>query len=322
MRELTIGSNDAAQRLDRFLSKAFPGASGSFLQKMIRQKKIKVNHARAQADQILRMGDRVQLYIYEEVLLPLERQIASTKSTRALRYIYQNDQLAIIDKPAGVLVHPASRADYGHTIVDAFVQDLILAGEYVPRREKSFTPALVNRLDANTSGLLIGAKTHDALMGLPKALQDGSVIKSYLAIVEGKWDGPGEIHTPLKTVNGHSFADPEGKESYTEVKARWTSQRVSLLEVTLHTGRTHQIRAHLSSEGFPLVGDYAYGARMKDSRIHHHQLLSYRLRFKDGGMFGLDDGQEFYSRQTNPFIHLAEMLRQVGGSDEYKNSSR
>lgn len=307
MREYVIGINDAEQRLDRYLIKIFPLASSSYLQKMIRQKRIKLNKKRAEASSVIKEGDRVQIYIYEEKLSEFERKEDHKRSDIKLTYAFENEDLALIDKPAGLLSHSASPEDYGNNLLDAFIADLIDRQEYVPRLEKSFRPALVNRLDFNTEGLLLAGKSHIALMILSRAIQDERIEKRYLAYVKGKIKGSQEeaffIDEPLINRDGISYVDKDGKEALTEIKTLWTNDNFSLLQLRLHTGRTHQIRAHLSHIGHPLLFDNQYGGG-RNRRFKHHLLLSYSMIFHGLEELGLAEGQEILSARSQAFKNL------------------
>ena len=313
MRELQVGRNDAKQRLDRFLNKVFPKATASFLQKMIRQKKIKVNKKRAEANSLIKEGDRIQIYLYEEVLVPLEEKRVRPKTTLHLSYAFQNEDFAVIDKPCGVLSHPANSADYGKTVVDALISDLIASGEYVPRLEKSFVPALINRLDMQTAGLLVGAKNHRAMLILQEALREGRIEKYYLAYVEGCVDQPDTVALPLITENGMSRVDANGKACLTHYKPLLTRSRFSLLEIRLETGRTHQIRAHMAAIGHPLIGDRAYGAQYRLQEFKHHLLLSHRLQFLNLEALALPERFNVYSKKTEQFQSLSKQLERGKG---------
>lgn len=308
MREITVGVNDADQRLDRFLMKAFPRATTSFLQKKIRQKKIKVNGQRAEAHTFLHENDTVQIYLYEEVLLPLEKSKTFAASSIRLSYAYDGPLFSVIDKPAGMLSHPAHARDYGKTAVDGFVTDCIASGAYIPRRENSFVPALVNRLDMQTAGLLLAAKTHAAMLPLQQGLQDGNIEKHYLAYVEGKIEREETITLPLRTENGKSIVDVDGKVCVTHVKPLVSRDDFSLLAIRLETGRTHQIRAHLAATGHPLIGDRPYGARYRIELFPHHLLLSSRLLFHNGEALALSTPFNVYSKRTEEFKALMETI--------------
>lgn len=313
MREYRIEINDADQRLDRFLIKLLPNASSSFLQKMIRQKRIKINKKKAEASSMLSEGDQVQIYIYEEKLALLERKAGRFRSDIRVSYAFENKDLAIIDKPAGLLCHAVGPQDYGNNLVDAYLADLIDRGEYIPRLEKTFRPALVNRLDFNTQGLLIASKSHKASMVLSEAVQDDRIEKSYLAYVQGRVafakDGKSIfIDEPLLTVNGHSFVDPKGKKALTEISCLSYEDGISLLEVKLHSGRTHQIRAHLSYIGHPLLFDKQYGG-IKNRKFQHYQLLSYKMTFHSLEEVGLSGAFEVVSARKEGFLNLRKDLK-------------
>lgn len=312
MRELKIAENDAGQRLDRYLEKVFPGASGGFLQKMIRQKKIKVNHKRATAEAMLDCGDAVQLYIYDEVLDPLMKKHVAPRSRLRLEYVFENEHFVVIDKPSGLLSHPARPEDYGQTVVDAFVADLIARKIYVPRNEKSFVPALVNRLDRYTAGLVIGAKTHEAAMVLTQMIREGNLQKDYMAYVEGRVDKARHIALPLLTENGRSRVDDTGKPASTYVTPVHWTPRVSQCDIRLETGRTHQIRAHLSAIGHPLIGDGMYGARQWRSAYPHPLLLAHHLTLNGGSALEIPESFNVYSTQIEAFQKMWDSLKAKG----------
>lgn len=282
MRFLTIGKNDDNQRLDRFLGKYLPGAPKSLVQKWIRTKKIKLNKSRAEAESILHEGDEVQIYLYDEVLKPYERDLKRKRSLVKLDYVYSDGSIAIIDKPKGLLTHAANGKDYGKNVVDAFVDDLIDSGEYVPRLEQSFRPAVVNRLDFNTEGLIVGVKTHEASMEMNEAIVDGRIRKKYRAICLGVLKEEQTISLDLvKEGNRMKIAsDGEGIRAVTIVRPIRSGKDWTEIDVELLTGRFHQIRAHLSGIGHPLAGDGAYGGRKgRFSRIESQLLIAYRLEF-------------------------------------------
>lgn len=311
MREWIIEKNDADQRLDRFLGKVFPKASGSFIQKMIRRKKVKVNRKRAEAAQVLAEGDQLNIYLYEEVLQPLEERHQPPRNPVKISYVFQNEHFAVIDKEVGMLSHAARPEDYGETVVDAFVGDLIQTGAYVPRVERSFTPALINRLDRYTAGLLIGAKTHDAAMVLTEAVRERKIQKDYFAYVEGLVSKEEVISLPLLTANGRSFVDAAGKESRTHLRPIKTSPHVSYVALRLETGRTHQIRAHMAAIGHPLIGDTMYGSK-KHKGVRHPLLLSAALTFYDLEAIGLENPFMVYSQQRERFAKMWDRLTERG----------
>lgn len=312
MRQLTIAENDAHQRLDRYLQKVFPAAGGGFLQKMIRQKKIKLNGKRTTPDAVLAEGDVIALYIYDEVLDPLMKKHVAPRRLLSLDYVFENDFFAVIDKPSGLLSHPAKAEDYGRTVVDAFVSDLVERKIYVPRMETSFVPSLVNRLDRYTAGLVMGAKTHDAAMVLTALIREGKLTKDYLAYVEGRLERDCVIDAPLFTENGRSRVDPKGKPSRTHVHPLKATEHVTLCAIRLESGRTHQIRAHLSSIGHPLVGDGLYGARKWRKAYPHQLLLASHLGLHGAEVLDLPSSFNVYSTQIDDFQREWDRLKTKG----------
>ena len=186
MKELTIGRNDAGQRLDRFLAKAVPLLPASLAQKYIRLKRIKCNNARAQRDTRLQEGDVLQLYINDEFFdKPSEANAYLTVTAPKLNIVYEDENILLVDKKPGVAVHPHDGAEYGRTLIDHIQAYLYAKGEWRPREEQAFTPALCNRIDRNTGGIVIAAKTAEALRILNQKIRDRELDKRYLAVVEG-----------------------------------------------------------------------------------------------------------------------------------------
>lgn len=305
MREVIIMENDADQRLDRFLNKYLAKAPGSYLQKMIRKKKIKVNKKRTKPDYILALGDRVQFYIYEEVLEKFEKKEKKAQKKIPLSFVYENDAFSIIDKAKGVLSHAAKKKDYGNNIVDSFVEYLIETGEYIPRLEKSFRPGIVNRLDYNTEGLIIGVKNHEASVILNQAISDGSIEKYYRAVCKGIVEEEVTIEGDLIDEAGKArFAqeDEKGKSSKTKIRPLAYGDDCTYLDIQLFTGRLHQIRVHLASIGHPILGDQEYGGKKsKKEGIHSQMLIAYKLKF--GQIQDKDEwsNQEFLSKRLDAF---------------------
>lgn len=285
MREITINNNDKGQTLIKFLEKYLEGAPKSVIQKFIRKKRIKVNGKRQESSYKLALGDRVNIYIYDEVIEEWNKKAKSNKvhSKLNLDIAFENGDIVVIDKPIDILSHPASERDYGSTVVDFLVSYLIDKGDYLPRLEHSFTPAIVNRLDRNTMGLIIGAKNRDSLVTLNKLIDTDKVEKIYIAIVEGAFRGERSVTNFLekdeKNVVHVSDSD-SGKRAQTHIKALEMGKKYSLVEVRITTGRTHQIRATLSDLGYPIVGDRKYN-RKKHRGINHQQLAAYKLKFAD-----------------------------------------
>ena len=304
MKELHIGKNDAGQRLDRFLAKAVPLLPASLAQKYIRLKRIKRNNARVNRDDRLAEGDVLQLYINDEFFeAPREDNAYLTVTTPKLHIVYEDEHILLVDKKPGVAVHPHDGAEYGRTLIDHIQAYLYAKREWRPREENAFTPALCNRIDRNTGGIVIAAKTAEALRILNQKIKDRELDKRYLAIVEG-------TPKPQKGVlKGYLFKDavknrvfvtdsPQNgaKSCETRYQVLQTRNGLSLVECELITGRTHQIRAQFAHAGHPLLGDGKYGKLNKQYDRNYQALYSYRLTFTfttDAGCLAHLNGRSF-----------------------------
>ena len=287
MKEFTIGANDAGQRLDRFLAKAVPLLPASLAQKYIRIKRIKCNGARTARDARLNAGDVLQLYINDEFFdKPSQDNAFLTVAAPKLTIVYEDEHILLVDKRPGLAVHPHDGAEYGRTPIDHIQAYLYQKREWRPREENSFTPALCNRIDRNTGGIVIAAKTAQALRVMNQKIKDRELDKRYLAIVEGT---PKAKEGSLK---GYLFKDekknrvfvtdkpqPGAKTCQTNYKVLASSNGLSLVECELITGRTHQIRAQFAHAGHPLLGDGKYGKLDKRFDRTYQALYSYKLTF-------------------------------------------
>ncbi len=304
MKELHIGKNDAGQRLDRFLAKAVPLLPASLCQKYIRLKRIKVNEKRAERDYRLCENDVISLYINDEFFdTPKEENAYLTVTAPKLNIVYEDEHILLVDKKPGVAVHPHDGAEYGKTLIDHIQAYLYAKKEWRPREENAFTPALCNRIDRNTGGIVIAAKTAEALRVLNQKIKDREIDKRYLCIVRGT-PKPAE-----GTIKGFIFKDakknqvyfaktsqPGSKTAETKYQTLQTKNGLSLIECELITGRTHQIRASFAAIGFPLLGDGKYGKLDKESGRKYQALYSYRLTFRfttDAGSLAYLDGKTF-----------------------------
>lgn len=304
MKELTIGTNDAGQRLDRFLAKAVPLLPASLAQKYIRLKRIKRNGARAQRDTRLEAGDLLQLYINDEFFdTPREDNAYLTVAAPKLNIVYEDENILLVDKRPGLAVHPHDGAEYGRTLIDQIQAYLYQKHEWRPREENAFTPALCNRIDRNTGGIVIAAKTAEALRVMNQKIKDRELDKRYLAIVEGT---PKPKEGSLK---GYLFKDavknrvfvtdgpkPGAKTCQTNYRVLDSRNGLSLVECELITGRTHQIRAQFAHAGHPLLGDGKYGKLDKRFDRTYQALYSYKLTFlftTDAGSLSNLNGRSF-----------------------------
>ncbi len=304
MKELTIGCNDAGQRLDRFLAKAVPLLPASLAQKYIRLKRIKLAGKRVSRDTRLNEGDVLQLYINDEFFdTPSQDNAYLTVATPKLNIVYEDENLLLVDKRPGLAVHPHDGAEYGKTLIDHIQAYLYAKREWRPREENAFTPALCNRIDRNTGGIVIAAKNAEALRILNQKIKDREIDKRYLAIVEGT---PKPKEGVLK---GYLFKDavknrvfvtdtPQAGSKSCETRYRVLQSKngLSLVECELVTGRTHQIRAQFAHAGHPLLGDGKYGKLDKRYVRTYQALYSYRLTFRfttDAGCLAYLDGRQF-----------------------------
>ena len=288
MKELRVNPNDAGQRLDRFVGKAVPLLPESLLQKYIRLKRIKLNGKGAKRDTHLNEGDLLQLYINDEFFEKKETRYDFMSAAKKLDILYEDDQILLLNKKTGLLCHPDDR-EYADTLIARVKRYLYEKGEYQPDDAMSFTPALVNRIDRNTSGIVIAAKTAEALRVLNQKMKDREIHKFYLCVVLGtpnKREGLLEGYLVKDEQKNKVFIskkknDPNAKEIRTKYTVLKSNDHYSLLEVELLTGRTHQIRAHLASIGHPLLGDGKYGKneQNKKSGLKKQCLCSYRLQF-------------------------------------------
>ena len=287
MKEITIGSNDAGQRLDRFLAKAVPLLPASLAQKYIRLKRIKLGGKRVERDTRLNTGDVLQLYINDEFFeKPREDNAYLTVANPKLTIVYEDEHILLVDKRPGLAVHAHDGAEFGRTLIDHIKAYLYQKKEWLPREENSFVPSLCNRIDRNTGGIVIAAKTAEALRVMNQKIKDRELDKRYLAIVEGS---PKPREGSLK---GYLFKDekknrvfvtdhpqPGAKTCQTNYKVLASHNGLSLVECELITGRTHQIRAQFAHAGHPLLGDGKYGKLDKRFDRTYQALYSYKLTF-------------------------------------------
>ena len=288
MREFTIGKNDAGQRLDRWLGKTLPLLPAPLAQKYIRLKRVKVGGKGSKRDYRLQEGDLLQLYINDEFFdAPTEDNAFLSVFNPVLDIVYEDENIIICNKRPGLLCHP-DQGEYVSTLITHIQAYLYQKKEWSPRWENSFAPALCNRIDRNTGGLVIAAKTAEALRILNDKIKDREISKFYLAAVVGKMTPPqGELRGFLlkdevkKQVSVYQKPVPGGKSAVTRYKTLQVKDGLSLVECELLTGRTHQIRAQFAHAGHPLVGDGKYGRRADNQRLERkgQALWSYKLVF-------------------------------------------
>ena len=305
MKELIIRPNDANQRLDRFVGKAVPLLPESLLQKYIRLKRIKLNGKGAKRDTRLCVGDTIQLYINDEFFeKPREENSWLKVGTPRLTVVYEDENLLLLDKKPGVLCHSAGVWDY-NTLVANLQAYMAQKGEWNPRDENSFVPALCNRIDRNTGGIVIAAKNAEALRILNEKIRDREIDKYYLCAVQGRpKPAQGRLEDFLfkdaekNQVYIKNRPEPGARTAVTEYRVLAAKGGLSLVECHLLTGRTHQIRAQMSHAGWPLLGDGKYGSERFNKNYDEkgQALYSYRLVFSfptDAGSLNYLRGREF-----------------------------
>jgi len=293
MIKITIEENEENQRLDRFLKKYFRNAPLSYLYKLIR-KNVKVNGKRASIETMLALGDEIAIYISEEEAKSYQEKKTVGQAKKQFRIAYEDENVIIVEKPFGLLVH-GDKTEKKNTLANQVAGYLAEKGEYSPGREKTFVPSPVNRLDRNTTGLVIFGKNNKALQSLNQMIREkGYVRKYYMTIVHGELKknlllkDKMEKDEKSNTVRVIDLNSDGGKIMETIARPVKTTKGYTLVEVELVTGRTHQIRAHLSKAGYPVIGDVKYSVKGQNKKIEQQfhlstQLLhACRLCFDDG----------------------------------------
>ncbi len=311
MKSFEIKQNDANQRLDKFIRKSLPNLPQTLMYKYIRIKRIKVNGKRAEISTILNVGDKVDMYINDEFFVKPETRYDFTGASKNIDILYEDENIVLLNKKTGLLCHPDDK-EYVDTLISRLKRYLYDKGEYRPDDENSFTPSLVNRIDRNTGGIVIAAKNAESLRILNAQMKKRNMRKFYLCVVHGipqkdsgllsgyliKDEKKNIVKVLRKEANGAKEIKTKYKVIDTDPK-----NKLSLVEVELLTGRTHQIRAHFASIGHPLLGDGKYGTNKlnKDWGYKKQFLYSYKLIFnfdEDAGMLEYLNGRCFEVRDV------------------------
>lgn len=320
MREFEIMPNDAGQRLDKFLQKSLPALPPSLMHKYIRLKRIKVNGKRSEISYKLVQGDVLSLYINDEFFAKPNDEKAFLALTPKLSVLYEDDQILLCDKRPGVVVHEDDDGTVD-TLINQIKAYLYQNGRWDPDTEHSFTPALCNRIDRYTGGIVIAAKTAEALRILNEKIRLHQLQKSYLCLVHGRPTPRTAVLTDslfknseTNTVSVVSDRHPGAKTASMRYTVLETRGNVSLLECELFTGRTHQIRVQLASRGHALLGDTKYGiaAENRVYGLKHQALYSYKLRFAFEGDNGCLDylNRRVFQVEQVPFLDLFHKIPQ------------
>ncbi len=299
MKEFTIGKNDAGQRLDRWLAKTLPLLPAPLAQKYIRIKRVKLNGGRAQRDTRLQVGDVLQLYINDEFFDQPTPENAFLKLFKPkLDILYEDEHILLVNKAPGMVVH-ADETEKVNTLINHIQAYLYQKKEWSPYWENAFAPALCNRIDRNTGGIVIAAKTAEALRVMNQKIRDRELEKRYLCVVLGRPSpAAGTLEGFLlkdeakKQVSIRSKPVPGGRKAITKYRTLDTRGNLSLVECDLITGRTHQIRAMMAHAGHPLLGDGKYGTERINRQYgkKHQCLWSWKLTFQ----FTTDAGELAY----------------------------
>ena len=289
MKEFTIQKNDAGQRLDRWLAKTLPLLPAPLAQKYIRLKRVKVNGKGSKRDVRLNVGDQLQLYINDEFFdRPTPENAFLSLYQPKLNILYEDDQIMLLDKRPGLVVHPDEH-ERVNTLLTHIQAYLYQKKEWSPYKENSFAPALCNRIDRNTGGIVIAAKTAEALRVMNQKIKDRELNKYYLCVVQGRMTPPkGKLEGFLfkdevkKQVYVTDRPQPGTKTAVTLYRTLASEHGLSLVECDLITGRTHQIRAQFAHAGHPLIGDGKYGRERENKKFGRtggQALYSYKLAF-------------------------------------------
>lgn len=320
MRQIEIGKNDSGQRLDKFLTKRFRNMPQSLMYKYIRTRYIKLNGKKCEISSRLNTGDILTLYIKEEFYEESTDSYDFLKAPVKLDIIYEDKNLILLNKKPGLLVHP-DEAYHFDSLIARVQHYLFDKKEYQPEQENSFAPALVNRIDRNTGGIVIAAKNAETLRIMNRKLKDREIEKQYLCIAVGTFEKKEALLVDYLEKNENQnrvYISHKPHENAKTIKTRYRvlseKNGFSLLEVDLLTGRTHQIRAHLASVGHPLLGDGKYGKNEINRKMgyKYQALYSYKLTFRftsDSGILEYLNGKSFQAPDVwfvDYFSHMEE----------------
>lgn len=303
MKEFIINKNDATSRLDKFITKNCPALPTSLMFKYIRTKRIKVNGKRAEISTRLQTGDIVTAYINDEFFVSVNPTYDFLSAPATLDIVYEDENILLADKKQGLLVHP-DKNEYTNTLIARIQHYLYKKGEYDPEKENSFRPALANRIDRNTGGIVIAAKNAEALRILCDKIKTRELDKRYLAVVHGvpkKKSALLEGYLEKNEEKNQVFLSKNRTDNSKSIQTKYTvlesKNNLSLLEIELLTGRTHQIRAHMAAIGHPLLGEGKY-SKSNDKKLGFDKqtLYSYSLQFDfktDAGILNYLNGKRF-----------------------------
>lgn len=320
MQELKITKNEAGQRMDKVVSRYLNQAPASFIYKMLRKKNIVLNGKKASGKEKLILDDEIQFFLADDTIAKFSNvEIPKTKQVK-LDIVYEDENVVFINKPAGMLSQKAKPCD--ESVNEYLIQYLLASDAITEAQLRSFRPAVCNRLDRNTSGLILAGKTMEGLQGLSMILKDRTMEKYYRCLVKGNvnkdmyvsgWLVKDEKTNKVTVRNARERLSEEEKRIETSYHVIWNTNELSFLEVHLITGRTHQIRAHLASMGHPVIGDHKYGDTkinqaykerfgLKSQLLHAYRIQMPRL---EKGLANLS-GENFCARLPKQFELICE----------------
>lgn len=305
MKKISVNKNDEGNRLDKFINKCFPNIPYSLLYKYIRKKRIKVNGKKENISYRLKEGDVLELYINDELLEKSNKSSDFKAASEDIEIIYEDDNIIIINKKAGLIVHPDNDVKVD-CLINRIKNYLFKKGEFDPENENSFSPALVNRIDRNTSGIVIAAKNAESLRILNLKMKERELHKKYICVLCGALKKDSEILKAFLDKNSSEnkvyISDKMKNKNYKTILTKYSiidkSKKFTLAEIELLTGRTHQIRAHMAYCGYPLLGDGKYGVNKinREMGYKYQALCAYKLKFDfrdKNNLLGYLDGKEF-----------------------------
>lgn len=330
MQEILVTANEAGQRFDKLLAKYLNEAPKSFLYKMLRKKNIVLNGKKAAGNEKLEIGDRIQLFLSDETIEKFSK-IQIKRTTQNLNFIYEDDNILMVNKPVGMLSQKAEDTD--ESLVEHIITYLLQSEQITEESLRKFRPSVCNRLDRNTSGLVVAGKSLAGLQEMGELFRTRSLKKFYRCLVSGEVRETQHIKGYLKkdekTNKVTVFSSPK-KDSLpieTEYTPLWANADCTFLEVHLITGRTHQIRAHLASVGHPIIGDYKYGNRKINDRYQEKyglksQLLhAFRLEMpKLSGTLHAVSQKQFIAPLPELFERILEGETHKNGNMEFERT--
>ena len=320
MKQFQVQQNEAGQRLDKLLVKLLNKAPKSFIYKMLRKKNITLNGKKADGSEKLEVMDEIKLFLSEDTYALFSEEIQTTSVDYNLEIIYEDMHILIVNKPLGILSQKAEKDDV--SIVEHIISYMLSTNQLTKEQLISFKPAVCNRLDRNTGGILIAGKSLLGLQEMARLLKDRTLGKYYLCIVKGKVEKKERIEGYLikdekkNQVTVHPTESENSEYICTEYEpVAYAEHKYTLLKVKLITGKSHQIRAHLASIGHPIIGDYKYG----DQKTNHFfktnyelssQLLhSYQMDFPElDGELAYLSGMSFTAGLPEQFLKIMKAL--------------